>query len=135
MAAVSAAATAAAAQPASALRPSYRTTIGRSHSQRAVFRGGSIRSSPVGAKCRRGAALRVQAEQDLDGPAIKVDISLAEVKRGKKIGSGSFGDVFEVGAACLESSIRLSPSSMRSSSPSRVTDCTRPMRFTSSLFE
>ena len=43
----------------------------------------------------RSAALKVSAEQDLDGVAIKVDISLADVKKGKKIGSGSFGDVFE----------------------------------------
>jgi serine/threonine protein kinase len=34
-------------------------------------------------------------QADTDGEAVKVDIPMADVSRGKKIGSGSFGDVFE----------------------------------------
>ena len=34
-------------------------------------------------------------QADTDGEAVKVDIPMADVSKGKKIGSGSFGDVFE----------------------------------------
>ena len=45
----------------------------------------------------RARAFRVSAyeQADTDGEAVKVDIPMADVSRGKKIGSGSFGDVFE----------------------------------------
>lgn len=57
---------------------------------------GNTRRAGTGSR-RRGAALKVNAyeERDNDGPAIKVDLSLSDVKKGKKIGGGSFGDVFE----------------------------------------
>ena len=47
---------------------------------------------------RRGShAVTVRAfdRADDDGPAIKIDLKLSDVKKGKKIGGGSFGDVFE----------------------------------------
>ena len=34
-------------------------------------------------------------QADTDGPAIKVEIPLKDISRGKKIGTGSFGDVFD----------------------------------------
>ena len=45
----------------------------------------------------RALAFRVSAyeQADTDGEAVKVDIPMADVSKGKKIGSGSFGDVFE----------------------------------------
>ena len=45
----------------------------------------------------RARAFRVSAyeQADTDGEAVKVDIPMADVSKGKKIGSGSFGDVFE----------------------------------------
>ena len=52
------------------------------------------------ARAVRGpGALRVAAQDyeqaDTDGAAVKVDIKMSDVSKGKKIGSGSFGDVFE----------------------------------------
>ena len=38
-------------------------------------------------------------QADTDGPAIKVEIPLKDISRGKKIGTGSFGDVFGAVAA------------------------------------
>ena len=45
---------------------------------------------------RRGpVTVRAFERADDDGPAIKIDLKLSDVRKGKKIGGGSFGDVFE----------------------------------------
>jgi len=43
----------------------------------------------------RGFRVSAYEQADTDGEAVKVDIPMADVSKGKKIGSGSFGDVFE----------------------------------------
>ena len=58
------------------------------------------RRAVCAARTRGGPArarFRVSAyeQADTDGEAVKVDIPMADVSKGKKIGSGSFGDVFE----------------------------------------
>ena len=77
---------------------SSRVTFGGSGEGRAHLRTPATTVNRVGdVHRRRGDALKVNAydERDNDGPAIKVDISMADVKKGKRIGKGSFGDVFE----------------------------------------
>lgn len=59
----------------------------------ARFRSKDLRSIAARAFFQRGDD--VYEERDNDGPAIKVEISMKDVKKGKRIGSGSFGDVFE----------------------------------------
>jgi len=84
----------------SSLAPRVAPAAPRALASRASLGGRAVsraaRSSPPRPGSRR-VALRVVAyeQADNDGEAVKVDIPMADVKRGKKIGSGSFGDVFE----------------------------------------
>ena len=55
---------------------------------------GAFFPAPTRLATRRARVVAYE-QADNDGEAVKVDIPMADVKRGKKIGSGSFGDVFE----------------------------------------
>ena len=83
----------------SSLAPRVAPATPRALASRASLGGRAVsraaRSSPRPGS--RRVALRVVAyeQADTDGEAVKVDIPMADIKRGKKIGSGSFGDVFE----------------------------------------
>jgi serine/threonine protein kinase len=61
--------------------------------RRAVFAGTKKRVS--GWDARRVLRVFAYEQADTDGEAVKVDIPMATISKGKKIGSGSFGDVFE----------------------------------------
>lgn len=54
-------------------------------------------SSRSAKRTSRSSTLRVfnYEQADTDGDAVKIDIPMSGITKGKKIGSGSFGDVFE----------------------------------------
>ena len=104
------------------------TTMGASHRQtnlssRLTLGGGcaaadlrapaKTRAPRRGGGASRRLEVRAYEERDNDGPAIKVDLSMADIKKGKKIGGGSFGDVFEVGGNPIVCHQRCAPPRLR----------------------